>query len=896
MGIRLIGRDAELRALLATVDRSMAGPGRIVLISGEAGIGKSRLAAEVVAAAAGRGFTTLEGRAHPLHAGLAYAPIVEALRPHLSQDEADLNLLLAGPRHSSVEPTLAKARMFEAVTNVIQQLAPILLFIDDLHWADLGTVELAHYISHNASGVLVLVTCRDPSGPLRDLAMAIRRDDPRDQLALSPLTDPAVAELAAEVLGAAPPTALLEGLTRRARGNPLFVTALTSAPLDRRALPTIVRDVVLGRLHGLSEPARRLIEIVAVAGDAGSDDLLRAIWGDGDFDGVLRGLVQSGLVTEHIVGRTVAYRVAHPLYAEVAYSELTANERRHLHAALAETIDRERPGDVLALAPHYLGAGDLVEASRTAEVLADAGWRALEIHAEDEAVRYLTAALAEATAPDLVIRLLDALGRVHQGAGRLAEASAAWSRAIELAQQECDDRLGPLAYWLALLEAERGDFPAAGRYVQIASQAGRPSDPAMATEYTVLGMHFALRGQDQSQLREGSKELIADGGAAAHLGRATLAVLDKDWDTARREAELTIAQDNQTDGRLSTMVPTVARTQLLMISTLSGDLTTALRHAEAIRDTPAVYEYSMFNSAAHYYVAFTRYLSGDLPGALEEINKGVTLEQRANPQRMLAWMLMVRGWMLIEAGRLADGEADLREAERLYGGGIPAEVGLAMLHSAATTALALYQGHPEQAPPLPDYATELHDPLMVGFWLLSAGEAAIAAGDKQRGAEIVARLRKAGKSAVLVDALADRLAGLVGDPAMSLSAADRLDAIGALGFGAQARLEWAGQTHDPAPIQHCVDVFEQAGMTIWLDRARQLAKTLGVRVARKSSGLTKRESEVVHLLGEGLSNADIAARLFLSERTVESHLRNSYAKLGLTSRITLARWATENSP
>ncbi|WP_163569758.1 ATP-binding protein [Fodinicola feengrottensis] len=378
---RLVGRHAERAALLESLDAAQASSGRTVLLRGEAGIGKSRLAADALAVAAKRGFAVLQARAHPLRAGLAYAPIVEAVRPRLgamARAEAaqllagldDLGRLLVHPAltvpEPATDPEMARARMFEAVAQLVERIAdrrPTVLFVDDLHWADRGSVELLHYLGRKTAGLrlLVLGSYRgdEMSDGLRELATGVR--DNGHELALAPLADAAVAaELTTDLLGATPPAELLQAVTERAKGVPLFVAALVKtggdAALESGQLPVIVRDVVLDRLRRLRAPERRLLEVIAVAGDDGTAGVIEKAWAStGNFQATLGNLLTDGLVVQD----AQSYRAAHPLYAEVAYAELTVRERRAMHAALAAALDAVRPDDVLALAPHYLGAGDL---------------------------------------------------------------------------------------------------------------------------------------------------------------------------------------------------------------------------------------------------------------------------------------------------------------------------------------------------------------------------------------------------------------------------------------------------------------------------------------------------------------------------------------------------------
>lgn len=924
----LVGRDAELATLTGAVEDTEAGSGRVVLLSGEAGIGKSRLAAETLAVARERGFTTLEGRANPLHSGLAYAPIVEAFRRYLAalpDDDfgtllhglGDLGRLLADPRLPAAaplgDPELERTRMFDAAVQLLHRIAdrqPLLLHLDDLHWADLGTIELAHYLGQGLSGrrALLLATYRtgEVDGPLRDLAVTVRRNDRDLELRLAPLTDAAVAELVRELLSADPAPELLHSVTARSRGVPLFVTALLSGRPSVRPddLPVIIRDVVLGLLQELDQPQRRLLELASVAGDQASDQVLRAVWelADGQFQPALRRLFGTGLLTEH-VGRTLTYRVGHPLYAEVAYAELTATERRGVHAALATAIDRHDPEDVLALAPHYLGAGDLVDPGRASAVLADAGWRALAVHADEEAVRYLSAAVAEARAgrrEDLLATLLEGLGLAHQRGGQLDTAVATWNEALAIAGRTgADEVAGTLRIRLALGETERGNPALAKAHAEL----GAPVLPAMGIEAAVLRVVFAIRRFDAVELRATATELadIASaepsqvGRSSAELARAMLGMLDNDFVAARQAAQRAAAA-----GELcveeAPILAAVACRWLIGLSALAGDLAAALSYARLHASGVLKIEHPAAPSSAQYNLAIAHYLRGDLAAAVAAVDIGLARSRRAKLPRSQHHLLLGRAFLLAEQGNVAEAKRCLTEAQDV---GISPDVALGVLAELAETALAIHAGEPDRVPARAGWQL-FYEPMVISLAMLTGGLGALAAGDRDRAARIAGQLRDAGRTAVLLDALADRLDGLVAaDPTLLNAAADRLAAMGMSLLAAQSRLEWAelvGGDAVTGAVSECLEVFERAGVIPWVDRCRRLARSVGIRVTsgRASGVLSKREAQVVRLVADGLSNADIAGRLFLSERTIETHLRNSYAKLGLGSRVALARWVTES--
>ncbi|MBC6463073.1 ATP-binding protein [Actinomadura sp. HBU206391] len=246
----LVGRSAELTRVRAVVDRVAGGQGRMLLLAGPAGIGKSRLLEEATALAGDRGFVMLRGGARVLGRGLAYAPILEALGPYLRalapgqrvrllDGLADLGRLFTDlhlpPTEPLGDPALERTRLFEAVARLLARMAeraPVVLAMDDLHWADTATAELLHYVARGVSGHPILILDAYRSGEaarqpaLQALVQDLRRAGLAEELRLGGLAPEAIRSPARAVLGGEPPPALVELLAARAAGSPLITTTL----------------------------------------------------------------------------------------------------------------------------------------------------------------------------------------------------------------------------------------------------------------------------------------------------------------------------------------------------------------------------------------------------------------------------------------------------------------------------------------------------------------------------------------------------------------------------------------------------------------------------------------------------------------------------------------------
>lgn len=365
----LIGRHGEFEQLRAALDRARAGDPATVLVGGDAGVGKTRLVAELTAAAAADGALVTGGACVALTGGsLPFAPVAEALRTledRLGRDHVRTLLrgrcralarLLPGLESAARDVPVsedAAGRMFEATLALLDALSdeqPVVMAIEDLHWADRSTLDLLAFLARkvHAGRILLVGTFRTDElhrrHPLRPVLSELGRAPGVERLDLAPLTDEQVVDLLGELHGRPPPDDLAADIVARADGNPFHVEELLtwsrSEPSER--LPPTLRDILVTRVGRLSEPAQAVLRVAAAAGQEVDHQLLEALV-DADADrlgAILREALDQQILVADPGGRTLRFR--HALLHEAIHDDLLPGERVAAHRDVAATL-RARP-------------------------------------------------------------------------------------------------------------------------------------------------------------------------------------------------------------------------------------------------------------------------------------------------------------------------------------------------------------------------------------------------------------------------------------------------------------------------------------------------------------------------------------------------------------------------
>jgi DNA-binding CsgD family transcriptional regulator len=403
-----VGRARELAELDAALERVREGRPAAVLVGGEAGVGKSRLAAEFGSRARTVGAVrVLSGYCLDLSAeGLPFAPFTGVLRDLVrdlgadgvaallpGQDARELARLLPelGEPGTGGDPGEARARMFEQVLALLQHLAgagPVVLVIEDAHWSDRSTRDLLAFLignQHALAGVLIVVTFRSDElhrgHPLRPVLAELGRLGWVARLELPRLTRREGRELAAGLLGREPGRELAERVFRRSEGNPLFLEALLrSNESTGSGLPESLRDLMLADVERLPAQAQEILEALAVAGQWCGHGLLAAVTGTGD-DALLAAL-RLAVSANVLVPEGDGYAFRHALIREAIVGQVLPGAKTRWHVRLAEALAADPslvpPGRaVIEQAHHWHSAHDSPRALASAWRAADAAGRSL---------------------------------------------------------------------------------------------------------------------------------------------------------------------------------------------------------------------------------------------------------------------------------------------------------------------------------------------------------------------------------------------------------------------------------------------------------------------------------------------------------------------------------------
>ncbi len=464
--VPLVGRDAESARLADLVGLAPGAPHGHVLLSGDAGVGKSRLVAEVGRAAGRAGWRVLEGQCLDFgSSALAYLPFSEALGT-LDGEDATLVATLVDerpaisrllPAHRLMAETASKERptdrseLFEAVYATLEAVAaarPLLLVVEDLHWADQSTRELLTFLfSRQFAGAMSIVaTYRSDDvfrgHPLRLTLGTWNRMANVHRLDLGPLDEGDMRRLVGALRSEPLSETALIRLLDRAEGNPFFLEELldASGPASSR-MPSDLADLLLVRLDQLDDDARRAVRAVAVAGRQASHQLLATASGL-DPEALERGLRAAMEARVLVAAGTSGYSFRHALFAEAVYEDLLPGERRRLHAAYAHALAQHAvAGTAAELARHAGAAMDLVTALRAS---LDAGDEAMAVGGPDEAARQYEHGLELAEDGALVAAYqgvhgsLDVIGVVER-ASAASLAAGRPLRAIGLAEEHLRD-------------------------------------------------------------------------------------------------------------------------------------------------------------------------------------------------------------------------------------------------------------------------------------------------------------------------------------------------------------------------------------------------------------------------------------------------------------------------
>ena len=944
------GREQELQQLVGAFNEAAAGMTRVCFLSAEAGGGKSRLARELAMRIRDRA-QVIEGGCPALcDSNLPYAPFIGAVRQLLrsvgieeirarvgESGVRELALLLPdfGVAHAHEgDRDIARGRFFEVMLNLFERAAsprPLLLIIEDLHWADSSTRDLLSFLVRNLDApVLIVATFRSGNAELHSLLTELQRVGEAVSLILPPLTSDETAVQLQALLGQQPDAALVAAVHRRSGGIPLFTEALIGAEGNMKAgLPESLRDVLLSTVKELPDPTQDVLRAAALCITRIDHRLLAAVLNSDDE--TLTQTLRPAVAANILVSGADCYSFRHDLFRDAIDSNLLAGERIRLHRAFAAALEADptlSPDRWISmrLAAHWRSAGDHERALRAA-------WRAAsdaatafaypeELHMLEQVLDLWQhvrdpSAYTQAAYVDVVERAADvACWAVETDRGALHVETALHLRTVRAQGQVEGERIAALLLQRAAMR-QQTLHPATLADLWAAVNLARRPTRTRAEALGQLCRALMIEGR-YSEAAPPAAELTA---LAQDLGNdefrieATIIAAQlraADPDERLREFEQTRAEARRNG---SGRVEVLAYMAIADVLDQSGD------HIRGVEVGRIGMQRASYLGQARYRgviiahtLARAQMFAGRWDEALEVIEEALSLDPKPFGR---APLLICRAEIAVRRGDLATAEQNLGELRSLADG-----------------------PETQQLRTLPLDAIEIEYLLEKGDVSGAIGRAAkvlsIARRDEPRYLwpllNLAARACTEGQRANSdreLNTQAQKLRPLLDEFGCELESRTRLDRAHAAVFAAErfgandvqssaaswsaAAALWRELDH-PYPLAYalmraamaCLALDRDASAT-QLQQAAEIATELAAKsllaqinsfakrsrvggveheqtLVQKPFDLTRRELEVLRLVSAGHNNRQIADALFISVKTASVHVSNILSKLGVASR------------
>lgn len=926
--------------LLEALDQRLAGTdeghGALVLIEGVAGMGKTALATACGEQASRCGARFVVGHCYERGVTAPFTPwqeVIDALATTSSIDRSKLPEPFgqAPPKQSAYQ--LAQAVTAELHTAATEQ--PLVLLLDDLHWADQDSLDLLEFVTRHLTDrrLLILVTFRSEEvhhhSPLFGFLPTLQRNRRTESLRLKSLTLDDTMRLIEAYQGNCTPQ-LARYLHERAEGHPLFLVQLLQDLVERElliwdqlagwlppaqttAVPTLLQQVISERVARLGTQAEQLLEIAAVVGETWQLAVVETIlkWPETQLLAVLEQTLKAGVIVT-IDSQTERYRFEHGLIREVLYQRQLARRRKQLHRQVAIWLKREKPDDIDALADHCYRAEEWARAYRYSMEAGDMAQQRYAMHGARQFYRQALRALqkqVDEAAPNALLAVYERLGNTYMALNHKEEAVDAFTQAVEIARTTGD--LQAQGHALIQLSINQDRLYHTDEAAAISTEALRIAESVndadlLTLSHFMMGRRLILAGdlaQSKHHLKLAEQHAYATKEPAGYLAQILrIQIYMTMWSGSYVRAErmthraLELAQQVHHTSALAAFP-----FQLGYILTERGQyeqayqvLQQGIEDAEQLGDRHQ-YLPKLLNTLGHLFSEL-----GDPQSALYWNQRALAASRHEDVYyngEAVCYALIDLAVSHLQQGHLTEAEAYAQEFESVIVWVDYAQYRPLNRYQLLQAELALAQGDfeavLEYTAKAAEPAREKNFPKNLAKCFLYEGQALLRLGRTQAAAD---RLQMAVELADQIEHAALRwqtrlhlaeACVMLGEPAAEhyRQASAMVDALAANLHDSHIRASFLGS---PLVMELCANARSASE-----DQTPPLLKVQSSKV-QFPAGLTAREVEVLRLVTEGATNRQIAQELHLSVGTVNTHVTNILNKTGCENRTAAAAFALQH--